>query len=357
MKQLNGLILFLIVFLTFPASTEAGKVIPLTQLEKPNSITVDKNHVYITDQETIAIYSLKDFKIKKTFGKKGEGPGEFKLLPQERIGLRIVVHNDYIMVNSARRLSLFTKTGEFKDQVNLIDPVQFLKPLGTKFVGFKGIIYDNILFIAINLYTPKDAKPKVVKIEKEIWRKEHYGQMTHIPDCLRLAMALKEESRRGALYQVYNNHVFIEGNNNEIHVFDDSGNKQYTIHHDYEKIKVPEPFKQKVIAFFKKSYPTLYRMIQQQRGKFPEYFPIRYFHATDNKIYVLTFKNQDGKSEFYLLDMKGKFLKKVMVPFAEAEFLEAYPYTINNGQLYQLQENPDTKKWELHISSLRSQLE
>lgn len=351
MKQLIGLTIFLIFFLMFASQADAGKVVPLAQLEKPNSITVDKDQVYITDQGTISIYSLKDFKLKKTFGKTGEGPGEFKLLPQDKIGLRIVVHNDYIIVNSINRLSFFTKTGEFKDQFYLIDPVQFLKPLGTKFVGFKGINYDDILFIAINLYAPKNAKPKVVKIEKEIWRKEHYGQMSHIPDCLRLAMALKEESRRGALYQVYNNHVFIEGNNNEIHVFDDSGNKQYTIHHDYEKIKVPDSFKQKVMAFFEKRYPTIYRMAQHQ-GKFPDYFPIRYFHASDNKIYVLTFKNQDNKSEFYLLDVKGKFLKKVMVPFADVEFLQAYPYTINNGQLYQLQENPDAGEWELHIHKL-----
>lgn len=348
MKQLNSLIFFLIFFLTFAGAAEARKVIPLAQLEKPNSITVDKDQVYITDQGTISIYSLKDLKLKKTFGKKGEGPGEFKLLPQDKIGLRIAVNNDYILVNSAGRVSFFTKNGEFKDQYNLIDPVQFLKPLGTKFVGFQGISYDNILFIAINLYTLKETKPKGVKTGKEIWRKEHYGQMSHIPDCLRLAMAMKEESRRGALYQVYDNLLFIEGNNNEILVFDDSGEKQYTIHHDYEKIKVPDSFKQKVMAFFEKRYPTLYQMARHQ-SKFPEYFPIRFFHAADNKIYVLTFKNRDNKSEFYLLDLKGKFLKKIMVPFADAEFLQAYPYTINNSQLYQLRKNPDTEKWELHI--------
>ncbi len=352
MKQLIGLILFFIFLLTIPGRVDAGKVVPLTQLEKPNSITVDKDQLYITDQASISIYSLKDFKLQKTFGKTGEGPGEFKLLPEEKIGLHIAVDKDYIMVNSAGRVSFFTKNGEFKDQFNLYDPVQFLKPLGTKFVGFKGISYDNILFISINIYVPGDARDSGVNIEKEIWRREHYGQMYHIPDCLRLAMALKEESRRGALYQVYNNHVFIEGNNDEIHVFDDAGEKKYTIHHDYEKIKVPDSFKQEVLAFFEKRYPTIHRMAQHQ-GKFPEYFPIRYFHVADNKVYVLTFKSQDGKSEFYLLEVKGKFLKKVMVPFADAEFLLAYPFTVNNGQLYQLQDNPDTGEWGLHIHELK----
>ncbi len=40
MKQLKGLILFLIFFLTFASQADAGKVVPLIQLEKPNSITV-----------------------------------------------------------------------------------------------------------------------------------------------------------------------------------------------------------------------------------------------------------------------------------------------------------------------------
>lgn len=346
MKQLNGLILFLIFFLTLPGPADAGKVVPMPQLGKPNSITVDKNHIYITDQASIAIYSLKDFKLEKTFGRRGEGPGEFRLLPQDKIGLRIVVAEDYILVNSTGRLSFFTKTGEFKNQVNIKDPAQFLKPLGEKFVGFKRVRADKILYLTINLYDPQD-----LQLQKEIFRKEYYGQMDDIPDCLHFAMSMKEESRRGALYQVYDNRLFVEGKNSEIHVFDSSGNKLYTLRHDYEKIKIPAAFKQKVLAFFEKRYPTIYR-IAKQKGEFPAYFPIRYFHVADNKVYVLTFKSQEGKSEFYILAAKGKLLKKIMVPFQDAEFLQAYPYTIGKGKCYQLVENPDTDEWELHIHEL-----
>jgi len=349
MKQLNVLILFLIFFLTFPGPAKAEEVVPFPQLEKPNSITIDKNHIYITDQGTIAIYSLKDFTLEKTFGRKGEGPGEFKLLPQDKIGLRIALHDDYILVNSPYRVSFFTKQGEFKNQIDLTDLGgwrQFLKPLGEKFVGNKRLSADNILYLTINLYDLQG-----LQIEKEIFRKEFYGQMDTIPDCLDFAMATKEESRRGGLYQVYKDHLFVEGKNNEIHVFDQSGTKLYTIENNYEKIKIPGSFKQEVMAFFEKRYPTIYR-IAKQKEKFPEYFPIRYFHVDDNKVYVLTFKNQDGKSEFYILDVKGKFLKKIMIPFEDAEFLQAYPYTISNEKCYQLTENPGTEEWELHINEV-----
>ena len=346
MKQLNVLILFLIFFLAFPGPAKAGKVISLPQLEKPNFITVDKNHVYITDQGTIAIYSLKDFKLEKTFGRQGEGPGEFKLLPQDKIGLRIALHDDYILVNSPFRVSFFSKQGKFKNQIDISGWDQFLKPLGKKLVGHKRLKVDNMLYITINLYDPRG-----LQIEKEIFRKEFYGQLNSMPDCLHFAMPMKEETRRGGLYWVYNNHLFVEGKNNQIHVFDHSGKKLYTIKHDYEKIKIPESFKQKVMAFFEKRYPTIYR-IAKQKENFPEYFPIRYFHVADNKVYVRTFKNQEGKSEFYILDVKGKFLKKIMIPFEDAEFLQAYPYTIGNGKFYQLNENPDTEEWELHIHEI-----
>jgi hypothetical protein len=90
MKQLKGLILFLILFLTFASRADAGKVVPLIQLAKPNSITVDKNHVYITDQGTISIYSLKDFKLEKAFGKKGEGPGGNQIFCLSRFSHKIL---------------------------------------------------------------------------------------------------------------------------------------------------------------------------------------------------------------------------------------------------------------------------
>jgi hypothetical protein len=138
------------------------------------------------------------------------------------------------------------------------------KPLGKKLVGYKTLRVDNMLFLTINLYDPQE-----LQIEKEIFRKEYYGQMEDIPDCLAFAMAMKEESRRGALYQVYNNQLFVE-----------------------------------------------------------------------------------GKSEFYILDVKGKFLKKIMIPFEDAEFLQAYPYTISNEKCYQLIANPDTEEWELHINEV-----
>ena len=114
---------------------------------------------------------------------------------------------------------------------------------------------------------------------------------------------------------------------------------------------IPDSFKQKVMAFLKKRYPTIYRHARQH-GEFPQYFPIRYFLVTDSKIYVLTFKTSNYKNELYILDLEGKLLGKTMVPFEEAEFLQPYPFTIGKGVFYQLNENLDTEEWELHIHQI-----
>lgn len=52
-------------------------VIELPEIINPDSITVDKNHIYITDFPSVYIYSLKDYRLIKKFGRIGEGPKEW----------------------------------------------------------------------------------------------------------------------------------------------------------------------------------------------------------------------------------------------------------------------------------------
>jgi len=81
-------------------------------------------------------------------------------------------------------------------------------------------------------------------------------------------------------------------------------------------------------------------------------FPLKFFLIADGKIYVQTFKREKNKSEFYIFDLDGKLIRKVMAPFRESELLCAYPYTIANGKIYQVTENEDTEEWELHIDEI-----
>ncbi len=340
------LLILLLLLLLFAGCVHAQKIVPLPGLGKPDSITIDDQRLYITDQGTIALYSLEDFKLKKKFGRRGEGPGEFKILPFDRICLRISLSQDTILVNSVSRLSFFTKEGDFIKQMFSQRPIQYLKPLGDKMVGYYRWPEDDILYIGVYIYDPR-----TLQREKELFKKEYYVQTHRDYDPTIFAMVMKNGARRATIYHPYENKLFLEGKNDEILVFNDSGEQLYTIPPRYEKIKVSETFKKAVMEYLEERFVTTFHRIKQ-KVRFRDTLPIRSFLVADDKIYVLTFKNMEGKSEFYVLDLKGTFLEKKMVPFVESEFLCAYPYTIANGALYQLNENQDTEEWELRITNL-----
>ena len=86
--------------------------------------------------------------------------------------------------------------------------------------------------------------------------------------------------------------------------------------------------------------------------KFPEIFPpIRDFRIADFHIYVLPYAKENGNICLYTFDLNGKFVNKKPVPLKEQSIMEFYPYTIQDGTLYQLVEN-DNEEWELHITAI-----
>lgn len=76
---------------------------------------------------------------------------------------------------------------------------------------------------------------------------------------------------------------------------------------------------------------------------------MRYFLAADNKVYIRTYREVKGESEFFIFTIEGKLLKRVMLPVEEKDALESYPFTIKDGKFYQLVENEQTEEWELHM--------
>ena len=325
-----------------------AEVIALPGLGKPNSITLFKDRFYITDQASILIYSLPDARLIKTFGRAGEGPGEFKVSSFDNIGLKIIIREENILVNSWGKLSIFTKDGNFIEEKKVIlNPAfQFFKPLGKKYVGFTRESRDNVNYYFVNFYDPYTLQK-----QEEIHRMKSYVLGNSI-DIMRFALILKNETRKGPIFQVYDDRLFIEGEDCRIFVYDQQGKElcSFTLH-DYEKLEIPEELKKEVMIYLEKRLPTAFIRVKQN-GKFPRYFPLQFFHVDDGKIYVQTFKLVKGKSEFYIFDPGGKLLRKVMVPFRGSELLCAYPFTIAQGKIYQLIENDDTEEWELHINKI-----
>lgn len=338
----------LVLLLLISTQLMAAEVIGIPGLGKPDSLTLFNDRLYITDQDHIAIFSLKDRKLIKTFGRQGEGPGEFKISSIDKIGLRIIIHTENILINSCDKISLFTLDGNFIEEKKTIanSAAQLFKPLGQKYVGFDRQVRDNIDYYRVNFYDPMTLQK-----EKEICCMKAFLTNNSI-DIMRLALLLKNDTRRGPIYQVCDDRLFIEGEDCQIFVYDRQGKKINSLRlHDYEKLEIPKAFKNEIMTYLEKRLPTAFVNVKK-KGKFPPYFPLQSFQTSDGKLYVQTFKRHKGESEFYIFNLDGKLLGKTMVPFHESELLRAYPFTIVKGKIFQLIENDETEEWELHINEI-----
>jgi len=84
---INILLFIMICFMPL-VSNAAGKTVPLPALLNPDLIEVQGDDMFIAQDSVISIFSLKDFSLKNKFGKRGEGPQEFKPLSMDTAGRR-----------------------------------------------------------------------------------------------------------------------------------------------------------------------------------------------------------------------------------------------------------------------------
>lgn len=328
--------LFVVMMLGVAGIGGGETSIPLPGIVRPETIAVDGRHIYITELEKIHIYSKKDCRLRRTFGQRGEGPGEFKVHAVS--GVRINVQPDYILVKSTGRVSYFTLAGDYIKEMNNVAAGIWVQPLAKRFVGHNRTLKEETMYLTINFFNSK------LKKEKEIYRIKHWFDGKHIDPILHGRFRL---GRRGnPIFYVRNHKIFIEGEDGDIHVFDRQGRKLFTACHRYERLRVTEDHKKEILTFFKFIQSALLRL--ENRFRYADYFPVlRFFNVDDTYIYVIPYRKKEAKSAFYLFDMKGKFVKRVLVPLAEENIFEFYPYTVAEGKAYQLVDNAETETWEL----------
>ena len=306
----NIIILLLLLAASF---TFADKLKTLAELSNPDGIYTSENRLAITEGTTAYLYSLPDLKHIKTFGRKGEGPQEFK----GRID-GIEMKTGVIVVSSRGKVSFYSKEGEYIKEINASSGYSArYTPLGKGFVG-----------------------SGFAKI-KEIYRKE---------SDIQRGKGIKFFSTAFD-FQTSDNKVLIAGFEDfTIAVVDQEGNKLNPIKKDYQRLKFSEDHKRQVYEFLKSNPETKPRFetIKTQLI-FPSYLPaIRYIYADNRMIYIQTYKMDAEKTEFYVLDLKGEIVKKVFLPIINKNIVETYPLSIYGGNLYQLVEN-DMEGWDLYV--------
>jgi hypothetical protein len=325
-KSIAFLLLILAVSVGF-----ANKVKTLAELSIPDGIYTSENRLAITERTAVYLYSLPEVKHIKTFGKKGEGPQEFK----GRID-GIDMQTDVMAVSSRGKVSIYSKDGEYKKETNAASGYSSrYTPLGKGFVG-NGFAFDKkIIYQTVNLYDSALAKIK------ELYRKE---------SDIQRGKGIKFFSSAYD-FQTCDNKVFIAGFEDfTLAVADHEGNMLNPITKDYQRLKFSENHKQQVYEFLKSNPETKPRFeTLKNQLIFPSYLPaIRYIYTDKRRIYIQTYRMDNEKTEFFVLALSGEILKRVFLPIANENILETYPLSITGGNLYQLLEN-QLGEWDLHV--------
>ena len=103
----------IIVFILISAMVTGEVVTSFPDLLKPTGLVIDEDNLYITEDITVYIFSMKDFKLIKKFGKKGEGPREFNRFAA------ITPLKDKLLINSMSKISYYTKDGEYINEIKV----------------------------------------------------------------------------------------------------------------------------------------------------------------------------------------------------------------------------------------------
>jgi hypothetical protein len=346
--------LSLILFLLAAGTGFPARIGTLPQVLKPVGAAVDEDSLYVVEGATVSVYSLKDLRFVRKFGREGEGPGELKNTPFYVNKLVVLPGN--IMLEGLDKIIFFSKQGKLEKEIKkkslLI--VQTL-PIKNNFVVCRHR-REKDPDVAYNCITLHNQDMEEIK---DLYCMKHFDQGR--PPSSEMDMLMDIPG-----FKVYDDKIFIEESPKGfvIEVFDSQGSKLSQIDKSYEKIKLSDSHKNEILDRFK-SDPLIKRGGGWEQFKkttkmiFPDTFPaIKNFEIANGRLYIQTYKMVEGKAEYVVTDLKGKLIKKAYLPRFQppsllADALGIKLHAIQKDKLYYLKENEENEIWELHVEEIK----
>ncbi len=322
------------VFILFGAVfLHAEKVAEFPELMQPVRITIDGNEMFVVDgRSKIEVYSISEQKLLREISKSGQGPGEFRYLPFLKI------FPDSVFLGAYNKIMVFSEGGKLIEERRLY-PIAKAFPVGDNYVSFGTVREGEDIYRTVNLLGPDLRKIKELHRHLRIRRK---GGINPIRDYMD--------------FDTLGDKIFIADSQEDflIEVFNDTGEKQYTIHKEVEKIRITNEFKTAYVEQLTArpgGQGQEWKVAIDQWGvEYDRFFPdIREFQVADDKIYVQTYRTEQRKTEFIVMDLEGNSSQSVFLPlYEEGSLVDKHVYTFFNGDYYYLKYNDDKEIWELH---------
>jgi len=336
-----------VVLILFASTLLAAKTVSLPDILKPDSIVVDADNIYVVEGIQVSVYSAADFKLKKKFGREGEGPQEFKKSGGGNMpSLILYPQPDHLFICSQNKASFFKKDGTFIKEVRTGSIIGRFAPMDDTYAGLGFSREDNKPALIIGLYD-KDFKK-----EKDLLKLPMPFMPGQKVDPIRVyflsdAFMFYSDSKK----------AFIVDGDNNVQVFNHKGDIVATLSYNYQKVKLTDSLKAKYDKFFSEDnrFRQMYKNGKARNMmEFSEYLPtIKTYRVSDGKVYVVTNNKKNQALETIIFSDTGKFLRKIFLPIEQPNILEMYPFTIYKGKIYQLVENEDEEEWELHVNEIK----
>lgn len=277
----------------------------LKEVLTPEGIEISGNEIYIIEGAIIYVYSLDDIKLLRKFGSEGEGPGELKVTPW--LSNLIFVLPDSVVVDSMDKMIVFSKEGKVLQERKRSYQFTQMVPVGINFAVRKRIVEEKMQYSTINCYDPESEKTK--ELYRQPFAPRAGRSLNMVPDAIHFC--------------VYEDRIFIEESPKGffIEVFDSKGKKLYQIENKFTKIPVTRKDKLeieeivRVDPFMRIQSGGWDQMKKEYKLDYPNTFPaIQGLVVSNNKIYIQTYKKQENKEEYIILDLQGHILNKVFLP-------------------------------------------
>ncbi len=352
MKIFN-LVIFIVLFTSLAFPKLIGT---LPDVLKPQMLVVKGDKFFISEGTKFSIFSLSDQKLLKTFGKKGEGPGE--LIEIQHFPNKITVQNNKLFVTGIGKAIIFSMNGEFIREFRTTQAVFQLIPAGENLVAKEFVQSKDgqTRYMSIALYNSEMKKLK--ELHRQKWMQQEGSPGIVLDMSLDFTSIAVEDKK-----------IFIEKSPKGflIDVYDLNGNKLYSIKKDLPKREMTSKDREILEAMLRDD-PQTRTQASRMGGwaemkkfitmNFPDYFPaIKGLEVSGKTLYVRTNNTKKGKEEYIVMDMTGKILRTIYIPGKfETSILSIIAggklSCIDNGNLYYVIENEDEEEWELHVEKL-----
>lgn len=343
-KQLVFIYCLIILFSVIYAKTEL--IGELKGVNNPEMIVSDGNSIFVLDGIKVKEYDLKTLEFKNSFGKSGNGPGEFKTDFLNKIRIRLV--KDTLMLSNFNKIAFFNKSGKFLREIRLpfvasqITPVE-KNLLITRFVEGKNgknkigvVLYDQNLKHIKTLYT----KPEI-SVER----------------------SRRLDAPNEMIFVNYHKKIYIADQKFfKIHIYNIDGIKTDEIKKDLLPTPITEQYKREVYQWFESLWLSRFKSFAESRNLskstmkkmiyFHKNFPaFRNLSLIKDGFCIETFIKKGNKSKFYIIDPSKNKERIIWLTDAEPgriKMATRFTYTINNNFYYYFKENIDNESWELY---------